>query len=108
MKCPNCGLINPATVQRCDCGFDFVSRAIKTSFVGPEELRRLSATQILFTCHSWVDLFGYSNGYTKRSAARGADGTSSNPPTTERRGSVPTRRSFVNTVNGKVPSQIAV
>jgi len=24
MKCPNCGLINPETAEKCDCGFDFV------------------------------------------------------------------------------------
>ncbi len=23
MKCPECGLINPETAQRCDCGYDF-------------------------------------------------------------------------------------
>lgn len=23
MKCPHCGLINPETAQRCDCGYDF-------------------------------------------------------------------------------------
>ena len=26
MKCPNCGLLNPPTAQRCDCGFDFGSQ----------------------------------------------------------------------------------
>jgi len=23
MKCPNCGLINPESAQRCDCGYNF-------------------------------------------------------------------------------------
>jgi hypothetical protein len=23
MKCPNCGLFNPESAQRCDCGYDF-------------------------------------------------------------------------------------
>ncbi len=26
MDCPNCGLINPATAQRCDCGYNFATR----------------------------------------------------------------------------------
>jgi uncharacterized membrane protein YhaH (DUF805 family) len=25
-SCPQCGLINPPTAQRCDCGYDFVKR----------------------------------------------------------------------------------
>ena len=29
MECPTCGLFNPATAQRCDCGFDFVSGTMK-------------------------------------------------------------------------------
>ena len=29
MHCPNCGLINPPTAQRCDCGYDFTSHTIK-------------------------------------------------------------------------------
>lgn len=39
MECPRCGLFNPATAQRCDCGFDFVSRTMKVSFVNPTELK---------------------------------------------------------------------
>jgi hypothetical protein len=35
MDCPNCGLINPSSATRCDCGFDFVSRTIKESYVYP-------------------------------------------------------------------------
>ena len=42
MECPTCGLINPATAQRCDCGFDFVSRTTKVSFVKPAELKIMS------------------------------------------------------------------
>ena len=32
MKCPNCGLINPQSTMRCDCGYEFVSgKAANTS-----------------------------------------------------------------------------
>jgi hypothetical protein len=32
MKCPNCGLINPDTAQRCDCGYDFTTETIKIPY----------------------------------------------------------------------------
>jgi len=25
-ECPQCGLLNPSTARRCDCGYDFVTR----------------------------------------------------------------------------------
>ena len=28
MKCPHCGLINPDTSQRCDCGYDFEKKTV--------------------------------------------------------------------------------
>ena len=31
MNCPRCGLINPGTAQRCDCGYDFVSKTVQES-----------------------------------------------------------------------------
>jgi hypothetical protein len=40
MECPNCRLLNPATAQRCDCGFDFASRTVGRSFLSPAELKR--------------------------------------------------------------------
>src|SRR5579864_7349110 len=36
MNCPNCELINPPTARRCDCGYDFESRTIKTPYVRQE------------------------------------------------------------------------
>jgi hypothetical protein len=29
MNCPRCGLINPGTAQRCDCGYDFISTSVQ-------------------------------------------------------------------------------
>jgi hypothetical protein len=31
MNCPKCGLINPDSAQRCDCGYDFESGKMKES-----------------------------------------------------------------------------
>lgn len=36
MKCPNCGLLNPPEALRCDCGWDFSSKTMKESYLGPE------------------------------------------------------------------------
>jgi hypothetical protein len=33
VKCPRCGLFNPESAQRCDCGFDFESRTVKESYL---------------------------------------------------------------------------
>ncbi|GEM_PF-3417528 len=32
MQCPNCGLTNPETAQRCDCGYDFLSTTIEEPY----------------------------------------------------------------------------
>ncbi len=39
MNCPNCGLINPPSALRCDCGFDFVSRSIQASYADQAKIR---------------------------------------------------------------------
>jgi hypothetical protein len=33
MKCTNCGLINPETAERCDCGYDFATQVVKDSYL---------------------------------------------------------------------------
>ena len=33
MNCPRCGLINPGTAQRCDCGYDFISKSVQESYL---------------------------------------------------------------------------
>jgi len=32
MNCPECGLINPDTAQRCDCGYDFLSKRVEKPY----------------------------------------------------------------------------
>lgn len=38
MKCPNCGLINPDSATRCDCGYDFPSQSMKESYSAPKRV----------------------------------------------------------------------
>ena len=33
MDCPKCGLVNPATARRCDCGYDFMSKTAQAPYV---------------------------------------------------------------------------
>jgi len=33
MKCPQCGLFNPPSAMRCDCGWDFNSKTMKESYL---------------------------------------------------------------------------
>jgi drug/metabolite transporter superfamily protein YnfA len=35
MRCPKCGLENPATAEWCDCGYDFSTGKVKTSTTQP-------------------------------------------------------------------------
>jgi hypothetical protein len=35
MNCPTCGLVNPPTAQRCDCGYDFAERRQKQPLTAP-------------------------------------------------------------------------
>jgi len=37
MKCPNCGLFNPESAERCDCGYDFKSNTMKTSYIDDQK-----------------------------------------------------------------------
>jgi hypothetical protein len=34
--CPKCGLVNAPSAQRCDCGWDFVSRRKEQSYLEPK------------------------------------------------------------------------
>ena len=43
MDCPRCGLINPDTAQRCDCGYDFESKTVKDAYFNQELPRGIKA-----------------------------------------------------------------
>jgi len=32
-KCPRCGLFNPAEAARCDCGYDFATKTVTSSYL---------------------------------------------------------------------------
>jgi len=36
MECPRCCLRNPDIAERCDCGYDFATGAIKETYLGHE------------------------------------------------------------------------
>src|SRR5262245_32656273 len=40
MKCPNCGLFNPDSAQRCDCGYDFASGSMQRSHATDQQPQR--------------------------------------------------------------------
>lgn len=44
-KCPKCGLINPETTLRCDCGYDFTTGGIKESYLSEKERLRLESNK---------------------------------------------------------------
>ena len=52
-KCPKCGLYNPDTALRCDCGYDFSSGTMQQSYVPahqrPFDERPMSVGQWLGT-----------------------------------------------------------
>jgi hypothetical protein len=33
MECKNCGLLNPDTAMRCDCGYDFATHTMRTPYL---------------------------------------------------------------------------
>ena len=39
-RCPHCGLFNPEEADRCDCGYDFASNTIKSSYLVAHLLKK--------------------------------------------------------------------
>ena len=48
MICPACGLINPDSAQRCDCGYDFAARKIKLSYLSDKQKLIWGSVQFAF------------------------------------------------------------
>ena len=60
--CPKCGRANPDTALRCDCGYDFSSRAMKVSYLIPRTLEgpraeRWTVGFILCLSIMWIGLY---------------------------------------------------
>ena len=41
MECPVCRLVNPDGAQRCDCGYDFVAKVVKESYLDADVRQRI-------------------------------------------------------------------
>ena len=48
MNCPNCGLVNSESAQRCDCGYDFSSKTIKGSYLAKSKVDKIPSTKKQF------------------------------------------------------------
>ena len=46
MNCPQCGLINPETAQRCNCGYNFISKSVERPHFGSSPNTSLSKIAI--------------------------------------------------------------
>ena len=47
VNCPNCRLVNPPAAERCDCGYDFATKSLKSSYiVGSTDVSSL-ATEVI-------------------------------------------------------------
>lgn len=40
LVCPRCKLISPPIAARCDCGYDFETKTVKTSYLSPGRFER--------------------------------------------------------------------
>ena len=47
MECPRCGLINPDSAQRCDCGYDFQTQTVERPYF-KQELTGLIKSYLTF------------------------------------------------------------
>lgn len=66
--CPKCGLFNPASAQRCDCGYDFETKTVQTPFSAkaPRAARTISETRV--TCLACGNVWHYGKAEALESA----------------------------------------
>ena len=66
MKCPRCGLINPDIAQRCDCGYDFLSKTVQKAYFQqklPAEIRGFLIFLIVWNALGLFRAIGSRNEY---------------------------------------------
>lgn len=47
MNCPNCRLVNPPAAERCDCGYDFGTKSLKSSYLAGSRDAADLATEVV-------------------------------------------------------------
>jgi hypothetical protein len=52
--CPRCGLVNPPKAQRCDCGYDFVTRRMKRSYLVRRQFHKAAGIGVTGTLFIFV------------------------------------------------------
>ena len=60
MKCPRCGLFNPESAQRCDCGYDFETRSVDKAYFSqglPKSIKTFLAIAIIGNIVSCLEIF---------------------------------------------------
>ena len=38
--CPTCGLLSPGEAVRCDCGYNFVTKTVRSSYLAADTVRK--------------------------------------------------------------------
>jgi len=57
MRCPNCGLFNPESAQRCDCGYDFDKGTMEKPYYIEKPREDSKASKILTAVYFIILLF---------------------------------------------------
>jgi hypothetical protein len=69
--CPTCGMVNPPEAQRCDCGYDFVARQMKRSYLGAKDRPSVDpATTVETLVCIFLPTIGLIMGFWVRSCGR--------------------------------------